>query len=179
MTTEQSGASFNRIIDWCAENGSDFEAVKRAVRQIFRELYFYLPRSVRQDFAEIGFDAEREQIKGKPRRPSPRPPRPSGARRRRRSRRERGQSATELCGCAHRAINHILVPFGARADQPQPSNLGPKNSPGAHFGPALWASYSAQPRTSQRLLPKARMVAVKGGQYGNKSGLAGSVHSTR
>jgi hypothetical protein len=63
IRTEQSGATFEKIIDWCAQNGGEFEQIKRFVLKLFSRFFLDLPSNVQQNFEhiaeEIGFNIQK------------------------------------------------------------------------------------------------------------------------
>lgn len=58
--TEQTGASFEDCIDWCAQNAGGIENAKRVLLLLFERFYLHLPRPVQADLlylaVEVGFD---------------------------------------------------------------------------------------------------------------------------
>jgi hypothetical protein len=64
--TEQSGASFESCIDWCAQNAGDVDDAKQLVLQLFAIFYRQLPSPVKANLAylveEIGYIATRPKL---------------------------------------------------------------------------------------------------------------------
>jgi len=63
FSTEGSGATFERCIDWCARNAGDLEDARQVLQRLFATFYPHLPLSVRESLAylaeEIGYDPNR------------------------------------------------------------------------------------------------------------------------
>jgi hypothetical protein len=59
IRTDQSGNTFERCIDWCAQHGGKYEDVKTIVLKLYELFYFDLPEDTRLSFdemaAEVGF----------------------------------------------------------------------------------------------------------------------------
>jgi hypothetical protein len=62
LCTEQSGATFEDCVDWCARKSRDIQEGAQILRLLFKRFYLYLPEHVRYKYAqlaaEVGYDAE-------------------------------------------------------------------------------------------------------------------------
>jgi len=63
---EQTGASFEDCIDWCAQNAGGIDNAKRVLRLLFDRYYDHLPKPVQTDLLylaeEIEYDPRRTKL---------------------------------------------------------------------------------------------------------------------